>query len=160
MALANQAAAASDWQRENLFKIDEATEHLLKCELARTLGIRYATINPAKAFASAVAGVAQYDPDRVKQMFDAPPSPTASTAITCTVHACLISWKTCGVQNVNYIMNSCTKYLNQWDSTIDRKASGWQPAVAPEAQSLTCTNMSSLLRLIAEACHFLGVSKE
>lgn len=139
------------WTRERFFHSDATSEHSLKVALAKVLGLRYGTTNVDKPVAIPVGGVAPYDGEMVAELAaESEQNIGLSHFHTCTISAMLVSWTPCGALNVDYVLDGCQKYVDQWDPSIERKAGGYDTAVDPSSQHFTLTNMSSLLRLVCE----------
>lgn len=146
-----------NWQLQDLFSMDPPAVRALKIRLASHLGVRYAQCNQHKPFATDASGVTAYQTKDIfsqwKQHTDDQTSGKKSTsATTCTiVNACQVKWECASATNVSYICNACLKYVENWDTSVERRAAGladdkWEPQ---DEQELVLTNMSSLLALVA-----------
>ena len=119
LALAPGTASAAAWTKTNFFTIGSAEEHTLKIRLAQHLGLRYANCNQEKPFAEDYGGVSAFNPDRVIEGIKAKED---NVVLSMTISAMMISWKPSSLLNQDYILNTCTKYVDNWDMAVERKA--------------------------------------
>ena len=63
------------------------------------------------------------------------------------ISGCHVKWATTTILNKGYIMEA------SWDSSVDRRAGGYDNGAAPSAQEFTFSNMSSMMALLMEVVY-------
>ena len=79
-----------------------------------------------------------------KTMCDTAPSTQECATV---ISGCHVKWATTTVLNKGYIMEA------SWDSSVDRRAGGYDNGAAPSAQEFTLSNMSSMMALLTEVVY-------
>ena len=69
------------------------------------------------------------------------------------ISGCHVKWAMTTVLNKGYIMEAGTKMVASWDPSMERRASGFDIEVSPNAQEFTSSNMSSLMALLMEVVY-------
>ena len=69
------------------------------------------------------------------------------------ISGCHVKWATTTVLSTGYIMEAGAKMVASWDSSVERRASGFDVNSAPSAQEFTLPNMSSLMALLMEVVY-------
>ena len=158
-----------EWAFEDFFTMDPIHEHSVKIGIAKHLKIQYDTVNPEEPMAKSVNGVPAYDAAQTEalqqeymDLVEAHPRQTGAerddTAKTLkdkataarVISGCLVKWRIPGkTQNIGYIKKWASTHLQDWDTSIERRAGGLNMSDKYNAQHLTLTNQSSLLAMIA-----------
>ena len=157
------------WVFEDFFTMDPIQEHSLKLGIAKHLKIQYDTVNLSGPIAKSVNGVPAYDAAQTEtlqkeymDLVEAHPrqkgaerDDTAKTlkdkaTAARVISGCLVKWRIPGkTHNIGYIKKWASTHLQDWDTSIERRAGGLNMSDKYNAQHLTLTNQSSLLAMIA-----------
>ena len=69
------------------------------------------------------------------------------------ISGCHVKWATTTVLNTGYIMEAGAKMVASWDSSVERRAGGFDGKSSPSGQHFTLSNMSSLMALLMEVVY-------
>ena len=159
---------ASDWSREDFFHLTSTDIHKLKLQLAQKCDIHYGVCNQEKDMGFTSNGVmglkAAALMDRVKAVQETMGDNTLSAqhkssklldehTFATVISGCHVKWATTTVLNTGYIMEAGAKMVASWDSSVERRAGGFDAKTTPSAQEFTLSNMSSLMALLMEVVY-------
>ena len=159
------SSMASVWHRSDFFTLSAEEEIKIKRRLAQLLDLRYGSIHQDKDFALPVAGVNPYKVETIEQaqqqlqeskrQLAADPQNVnlqkdvgSKASIACVVSGLQITWRPQKPLNQGYILDFADKKVHSWDSSLERRAGGLDPAVPLAAQHLAVTSVSSCMALI------------
>ena len=133
-------AMASEWSREDFFRIAAPDIHKLKLQLAQKCDIHYDLCNQEKNMGFTSNGVmgltAATLATRVKAMQEMMVDTTLSGqekssklldahTFATVISGCHVKWATTTVLNTGYIMEAGAKMVASWDSSVERRAGGF-----------------------------------
>jgi hypothetical protein len=177
------AGSIKDWDRDDIFYLDNLQETNIKKALAHHLQCQYDTVQHDQAgvahpIAEVVDKVDPYDPEKIraehKKFMDIGKNAKSQTAfdnalrerqdsgsVSTVINACLVDWLPPGKKyDIGYIGHFRHDKLPEWSTHIERTAGGLQHEIRYNAQHLAVTNMSSLMAMISEVVYqFLSEGK-
>ena len=74
-------------------------------------------------------------------------------SVTMSASALQLAWASTSWLNVGYIKKWADDNMQTWDSTVERRAGGFDPTISFTTQRFSCTNRSSIFALIATIVH-------
>ena len=69
------------------------------------------------------------------------------------ISGCHVKWATTNVLNKGYIVEAGTTMVASWDSSVERRAGGYDSGAAPIVQEFTLSNMSAMMALLMEVVY-------
>ena len=162
------APPAASWRREDFFDMSATDIHRVKMALATKMEVNYCTARTDKPMGYSIQGIEGMTAKALqelhtsfKEMMADPNTAAADKARkskgeftkATVISGCHVHWSATSVLNKGYIMDKGLEMVNQWDSSIERRAGGYDPEIDPAGQEFACTNMSSLLALCMEVVY-------
>ena len=155
-----------DWKFEDFFRLSVIDEHALKKDMAAKLGLSYGDDTRA-CYAHSVGGIHAFDPKILETRwlgYKAKKDAVATTlqdieikaktlddlrTFTMSASGLQLAWCSPSWLNVGYIKKWADDHMHEWDSTVERRAGGFDPTTTYTTQRFSSTNRSSIFALIA-----------
>ena len=134
-----------NWELKDIFSADPASIYRIKLGLAKALEVRYATICPTKPLACDLDGITALSQATLEAAVKA-----KKATLSTVVNICNISWNHANV-NPGYVEHWAREHMDKWDSSIERRAGGYDSGADVFHQELAVTNVHSFMALVGTA---------
>ena len=170
MSLQPPTVADLDWEWHHFFDMTENQVQTVKKQLATACGLNYIDKGADKPMGYDVSGVNGLSRDKLEEKVKAMQTIMADSqknfetkakdlceqcVFATVISGCHVKWATSTTTNRGYIENQCRNFVGNWDTSVERRAGGYDHAARFTAQEFTVSSMSSLMALFAEVVYHL-----